>query len=473
MRKTKIVCTIGPASSDEAVLRELIKNGMNVARLNFSHGTYDNFKLLINRIKKIRRDMGVPVAILLDTKGPEIRLRNFRDGECEIRSGDLFTLTGRDVEGCEKEVSVTVPSLASSLSAGDTILIDDGKVKLTVENTEGQDVVCRVVTGGTVKNHKGVNVPNVHIDMPFISDADREDLLFGIREDVDFVAASFVSRRSDVDELRAFLRKNGGESIRIISKIENAAGVANFDEILEASDGIMVARGDMGVEIEFERIPGLQKTFIRRTCAAGKMSITATQMLESMIENTTPTRAEITDVANAVFDGTSAIMLSGETAMGKHPALVVKTMAGIAVQAENDAADVDPYVETASREVRENPLLAICDAAVTMANDMHAGAIIAFSTTGLTARGVSSFRPAQPIIAPTPEMKTYHQLSLSWGVYPMLTYVQSHSDALFEVAVECAKKSGFVKPGDLAVVTAGIPVGKAVGTNLIKLQQID
>ena len=279
MRKTKIVCTIGPASSDEAVLRELIKNGMNVARLNFSHGTYDNFKLLINRIKKIRRDMGVPVAILLDTKGPEIRLRNFRDGECEIRSGDLFTLTGRDVEGCEKEVSVTVPSLASSLSAGDTVLIDDGKVKLTVENTEGQDVVCRVVTGGTVKNHKGVNVPNVHIDMPFISDADREDLLFGIREDVDFVAASFVSRRSDVDELRAFLRKNGGESIRIISKIENAAGVANFDEILEASDGIMVARGDMGVEIEFERIPGLQKTFIRRTCAAGKMSITATQML--------------------------------------------------------------------------------------------------------------------------------------------------------------------------------------------------
>ena len=472
MRKTKIVCTLGPASSDESVLKEMILNGMNVVRLNFSHGTYENFHELIARVKKLRREMGVPLAILLDTKGPEIRLGNFENKSEEIKAGDFFTLTTNDIQGTKDAVSVTVKTLPACVKKGDTILIDDGLVVLKVEETSETDVKCLVVTGGVVSNHKGVNVPNVKIDMPFLSETDKNDLIFGIREDVDFVAASFVSDRDDVTDMRKSLAENGGEKSRIISKIENASGVKNFDEILEVSDGIMVARGDMGVEIDFALIPGLQKTFIRKTCEAGKMSITATQMLESMIDNTTPTRAEITDVANAVFDGTSAIMLSGETAMGKHPPLVVKTMADIAVQAEKDAEYVDPYVETASRAARERPLLAICDAAVTMANDLHAAAIIAFSISGLTARGVSSFRPAQPIIAPTPEMKTFHQLALSWGVYPMLEYVQSHSDALFEAAAECALQSGFVNHGDLVVVTAGIPVREARNTNVIKLHRV-
>lgn len=473
MRKTKIVCTLGPASSSEEVLRELVKSGMNVARLNFSHGTYDGFRTLINRIKKIRREMNVPLAIMLDTKGPEIRLKNFPGGPCELKEGQKFVLTGREIDGDSEGVSVSVPNLALSLKPGDTVLIDDGNVTLTVDKTEDLDVICTVVHGGVVKDHKGVNVPNVRIDMPFISPADRADLIFGIREDIDLVAASFVSRKEDVLELRELLESNGGRNIRIISKIENAAGVANFDEILDASDGIMVARGDMGVEIEFERIPGLQKTFIRKTCAAGKMSITATQMLESMIENTTPTRAEITDVANAVFDGTSAIMLSGETAVGRHPALVVKTMAGIALQAEHDAGIIYLRPQSGGRAAGDKPLLAICDAAVTMANDLHAKVIVVFTQSGFTARGLSSFRPSQPIIASTPEVKTYHQLALSWGVCPVLTYVQSYADALFDEAVECAKKSGLAVPGDMAVVTGGIPVGVAGGTNLVKLQLID
>ena len=472
MRKTKIVCTLGPASSDENMLREMINSGMNVARLNFSHGTYDYFHNLIALIKKVRREMGVPLAILLDTKGPEIRLGDFINTSEEIKEGDIFTITTRDILGTSEEVSVTVKTFPACVKPGDTVLVDDGLVVLKVQETTDTDVKCLVVTGGKVSNHKGVNVPNVKIDMPFLSEADKSDLIFGIREDVDFVAASFVSDRDDVVEMRNFLAENGGDKIRIISKIENASGVKNFDEILEVSDGIMVARGDMGVEIDFALIPGIQKTFIRKTCGAGKMSITATQMLESMIDNTTPTRAEITDVANAVFDGTSAIMLSGETAMGKHPALVVKTMADIAIQAEKDAEYVDPYVETASRAARERPLLAICDAAVTMANDLHAAAIVAFSISGLTARGVSSFRPSQPILAPTPEVKTYHQLALSWGVYPMLEYVQSHSDALFEAAAECALQSGFVDHGDLIVVTAGVPVREARRTNVIKLHQV-
>ncbi len=472
MRKTKIVCTLGPASSDESVLKEMIQNGMNVARLNFSHGTYDNFHTLISRVKKLRREMGVPLAILLDTKGPEIRLGDFENKSVVLNPSDRFTLTSRAILGNANEVSVTVKTLPACVKTGDRILIDDGLVVLKVEDTTETDVVCSVVIGGKISNHKGVNVPNIKIDMPFLSEADKNDLIFGIREDVDFVAASFVSDKSDVLEMRKFLAENGGEKIRIISKIENASGVRNFDEILSASDGIMVARGDMGVEIDFALIPGLQKTFIRKTCSDGKMSITATQMLESMIDNTTPTRAEITDVANAVFDGTSAIMLSGETAMGKHPALVVKTMANIAVQAEKDAEYVDPYVETTSQEARENPLLAICDAAVTMANDLHAAAIVAFSISGLTSRGVSSFRPSQPIIAPTPEVKTYHQLALSWGVFPVLEYVQSHSDALFEAAADCSVRCGFAKSGDLIVVTAGVPVREARNTNVIKLHRI-
>ena len=474
MRKTKIVCTIGPASSDEAMLRRMVENGMNVARLNFSHGSYDNFHTLIEKIKKIRKEMEVPLAILLDTKGPEIRLGTFKDHKpVELKEGQKFTLTSKTVEGDDTIATVQVPTLWKSLRPGNRVLIDDGLVELTVDEIVGEDIVTTVRVGGPVSDHKGVNVPYVKVEMPFLSEKDKEDLRFGIREDVDFVAASFVRCAEDVQDLRRFLNDNDGEFIRIISKIENAEGVENFDSILALSDGIMVARGDMGVEIEFERIPGLQKTFIRKTCEAGKMSITATQMLESMIENSTPTRAEITDVANAVFDGTSAIMLSGETAMGAHPALVVKTMADIALQAEKDAGEIIGYSNWPACISREDPLFAICDAAVTLAKDMKAKVIVAESTTGRTSRGVSSFRPVQPIIAPTPALKTYHQLSLSWGVVPMLVYIQSNTDGLFEIAVDCAKKSGLAGPGDVAVLTAGIPVGKAPTTNLLKVEVIE
>jgi len=473
MRKTKIVCTIGPSSSDEAVLREMIKNGMNVARLNFSHGSYDNFHILVEKIKKIRKEMKVPIAILLDTKGPEIRLGNFRDHHIELVNGQKFTLTNKAIEGTNEIATVQVPTLWKSVKNGTRILIDDGLVELTVDEVVGEDIITTVKVGGPVSDRKGVNVPYVRVEMPFLSEKDKEDLRFGIREDVDFVAASFVQDADNVRELRKFLCDNDGDSIRIISKIENADGVANFDSILAESDGIMVARGDMGVEIEFERIPGLQKTFIRKTCEAGKMSITATQMLESMIENSTPTRAEITDVANAVFDGTSAIMLSGETAMGAHPALVVKTMAGIASQAEHDVDLIMGHAKSVCCISREDPLFAICDAAVTLARDLNAKVIVAESTSGRTARGVSSFRPLQPIIAPTPSMKTYYQLALSWGVVPMLVYVQSNTDGLFETAVECSKESGLAVPGDIAVLTAGIPVGKAPTTNLLKVEVIE
>ena len=471
MRKTKLVCTLGPASTDESVIRELIESGMNVARLNFSHGTYENFKLLISRVKKLRRELKTPVAILLDTKGPEIRLGTV-DGTIELEKGQSFTLTNREITATQSEATLSYKGLWKCVKPGDRILIDDGLVELRTENVAEGEIRCTVIVGGPIKNHKGINVPYVKTDIPFLSDKDREDLLFGIREDIDFVAASFVRRAEDVRELRDFLADNGGKDIRIISKIENAEGVENFDEILSESDGIMVARGDMGVEIEFQKLPGLQKTFIRKTYEAGKMSITATQMLESMIENSTPTRAEITDVANAVFDGTSAIMLSGETAMGAHPALVVRTMSNIALQAEKDSVDMYGHLTRSYCVDRSDPLTAICDAAVTLAKDLNASAIVAQSTSGTTARGVSSFRPMQPIIAPTPKMKTYYQLALSWGVYPMLTFIQSETDEFIRNAVECAKESGLVKEGDIAVITAGIPLNESPVTNMLKIQEI-
>ena len=473
MRKTKIVCTIGPACSSEEMMEKMLKVGMNVARFNFSHGTLDYHKELMDKFRKVRDRLKLPAAVLLDTKGPEIRLKNFEGGKVELVKGEQFVLTNREVAGSSSEASISYPELVGQLKDGTRILIDDGKVALTVESSSETDIICRVEVGGFVSNHKSINIPNTHIDMPYISEKDKADLLFGIEEDVDFVAASFVRSADNVIELRRFLDYHGGHSIKIISKIENMEGVQNFEEILKYSDGIMVARGDMGVEIAFEKLPGIQKRFIRKCYSSGKMVITATQMLESMIHSATPTRAEITDVANAVFDGTSAVMLSGETATGSHPALVVKTMARIAEQAERDALELDVYSNRVYENENFDVTNALCDAAVTTARDISADLIIAVTKSGHTARRVSKFRPSQTIVAATPELKTFHQLSLSWGVVPTLSLRQSDTDTLFIHAIDCAKGLDLAKRGDKAVITAGVPLNVSGTTNLLKVQTVN
>lgn len=469
MRRTKIVCTLGPASRKEEVIAQMLKNGMNVARLNFSHGTHEYHKESIELFRRVRDNMGVPAAVMLDTRGPEIRVGDFEGGSAELKKGNEFTLTTRDIMGNDSEVSITYRHLPAQLSEGNRVLIDDGRIMLTVKSCTETDILCTVSDGGIISNHKGVNIPNVHLDMPFLSEADKSDLIFGIENDVDFIAASFVRSGDDVIAMRKFLDYHGGHLVKIISKIENIEGVNNFDDILRYSDGIMVARGDMGVEIAYEKLPGLQKKFIRKCYQSGKMVITATQMLESMIHNATPTRAEITDVANAVFDGTSAIMLSGETAMGDHPARVVKVMAKIANQAEKDAFDMEVYRGIQYDTDLTDTTNAICDAACTTARDVEARAIIAVTKSGHTARRVSKFRPHEPIVAATPESKTFHQLSLSWGVYPVLALNQSNEESLFVHAVDCAKQIDVVKKGDCVVITAGVPVNTTGNTNLLKV----
>ena len=470
MRRTKIVCTLGPASRDEKVIEQMLKNGMNVARLNFSHGTHEYHKESIELFRKVRDRLGLPAAIMLDTKGPEIRLCNFKNGRVTLEKGNRFILTVRDTEGDENEVSITYKDLPRQLSIGQKILIDDGRILLSVTDLNDTDIVCRIDDGGEISNHKGVNIPNTRLDMPYISKKDEEDLIFAIENDIDFISASFVRSKEDVIALRKFLDYHGGHSIKIISKIENIQGVSNFDEILKNSDGIMVARGDMGVEIDYEKLPGLQKNFIRKCYQSGKMVITATQMLESMIHNATPTRAEITDVANAVFDGTSAIMLSGETAMGDHPARVVKVMSKIATQAENDAFEMNAYSGIKHDTETADTANAICDAACTTARDVNAKAIIAVTKTGHTARRMSKFRPKEAIVASTPELKTFHQLSLSWGVYPVLALNQEDEESLFRHAVDCAKQIDVVEEGDRVVISAGIPT--TGHTNILKVATV-
>ena len=466
MRKTKIVCTLGPASKKEAVMEDMLKAGMNVARINFSHGSHDEHKETIATFRKVRDRLKMPAAVMLDTKGPEIRLGTFAEKCVELQAGQTFTLTAQDVEGDNTKVSITFKKLAEQLEVGNIVLLDDGRIKLVVTEISGQDVVCRVENGGEISDKKGVNIPNVHLDFPYLSAQDERDLVFGIEQDVDFVAASFVRSKDDVITLRKFLDYYGGHSIKIIAKIENIEGVENFDEILDNADGIMVARGDMGVEIEYERLPGLQKRFIRKCYRAGKIAIIATQMLESMIHSLTPTRAEITDIANAVFDGTSAIMLSGETAVGDHPAHVVRVMNKIATQAEKDAFDMNTFGDISYVNDVDDATNAICDAACTMARDVDAKAIIAVTRSGYTAKRVSKFRPAQPIIATTPEEKTYHQLSMSWGVYPIKSLFQPDANVLFTHAVDCAKRYDYVKDNDRVVITAGTDHT----TDVLKLQ---
>lgn len=470
MRRTKIVCTLGPASADAETMEKMLLAGMNVARLNFSHNTHEGHKKTIDTFRAVRDRLGLAAAVMLDTRGPEIRLGAFKNGAVALKAGDAFTLTGSETVGDENHVSVSFQGLAGQLKPCDRILIDDGKIALVVERTTETDVICTVETGGELSDHKSINIPYIALDMPYMSEQDKADVLFGIEQDVDFIAASFVRREDDIAQLRKFIDYNGGHRIKIIAKIENLEGVDNFDAILQHADGIMVARGDMGVEIDYERLPGIQKRFIRRCYSAGKMVITATQMLESMIQNPSPTRAEITDVANAVFDGTSAIMLSGESAMGRYPVRAVEVMARIAEQAELDAFATGVYTSL-THDINLNDITeAICDATRVTARDIEAKAIIAVTKYGHTARMMSKFRPPQPIVAATPEPKTFHQLSLSWGVYPALSRSQKTTDDLFLHAVDCAKQLGLAVDGDRVVITGGVPLDTSGTTNLLKVE---
>jgi len=458
MRRTKIVCTLGPATDNPEVLRKMMENGMNVARLNFSHGTHEEQQKRVDIFKKIRDELNLPVALLLDTKGPEIRIGNFIDHEVELKEGQTFVLTTREVEGTNEIVSVTYSELHNDVSRGNKILIDDGLIELVVQDIQDRDMICTVKNGGKISNHKGINVPGAAIKIPYLSEKDKEDILFGIKNDVDFIAASFVRTAYDVLEIRKVLEKNGGSDIQIIAKIENREGVNNIDEIIKVSDGIMVARGDMGVEIPLEELPIIQKLLIEKCYKAGKKVITATQMLDSMIRNPRPTRAETTDVANAIYDGTSAIMLSGETAVGKYPVESLITMSRIAERTES-SIDYKKRFSMEQFNVVPNVTNAISHATCTTAHDLGAAAIISVTKTGHTARMVSKFRPSCPIIATTVSKKVYRQLALSWGVYPMLSDLKETTDELFEEAVDRALESGIVKNGDLVVITAGVPVG--------------
>ncbi len=472
MKKTKIICTLGPASCTEAVIEKMLLAGMNVARLNMSHGSHEYHKKMIETFRSVRDKLDVPAAVLLDTKGPEIRICEMEGGQAELKKGDTFTLTANDVMGNSERASITYKELAPQLPIGQKVLMDDGKLILRVESTTDTDVVCTVVEGGVLKTHKSVNVPNVSLSMPYISKADEADILFGIEMGVDFIAASFVRSAQDVIKLRKFVDFHGGHNIRIISKIENIEGIRNFDEILKRSDGIMVARGDMGVEVEFEKLPGLQKKFIKKCYSSGKMVITATQMLESMISNYSPTRAEITDVANAVFDGTSAVMLSGETTIGVNPVRVVEVMSRIVEQAEHDAFEMGVYEDIKYQNDEHDVTHAVCDAACTTARDLKARAVIVVTKSGEAARGVSKFRPQEHIVAATPERKTFHQLALSWGVIPVHSIMQKDADALFMHAVDCAKQIDIVEKGDIVVITSGIPVTISGTTNILKVEKI-
>lgn len=472
MKKTKIVATIGPASESEEVLRELFKNGLNVCRLNFSHGSHEEHKARIDTIKKVREELNLPIGIMLDTKGPEIRLGNFKDGEIELNQGDIFTLTSRDILGDQTIVNISYEGLANDVKPGSMILIDDGLVELEVmEIIDETDIKCKVLNNGELKNHKGVNVPNVEINLPAITKKDISDIIFGIENGIDFIAASFIRKSDDVTEIRRILEDNNGHNINIISKIENQQGVDNLDEIIRASDGIMVARGDLGVEIETEIMPLVQKDMIKRCNMAGKPVITATQMLDSMMRNPRPTRAEVTDVANAILDGTSAIMLSGETAAGKYPVESVRTMYNIAVTTEA-SLDYAELLKIKSNKANISTTNAIGRATCYTAQDLDVEAIITATSSGNTSYAISKFRPKAPIIAVTTTEEVMRKLSLVWGVYSVLAPESESTDGVIANSVEAAIKNNFVKEGDIVVITAGIPVGLSGSTNLIKVQTI-
>ena len=471
MRKTKIICTLGPSTDKGDVLEQLMLSGMNVARLNFSHDTYENQKKRIDKVKALRTKHNLPVACLLDTKGPEIRLKTFKDERVTLEMGQDFCLTTRDVEGTKDIVSVTHKDLHKDIHVGSSILIDDGLVGLKVVAIKGQDIHCKVENGGTISNRKGVNIPGVELSIPFMSEKDKEDLLFGIKQDVDFVAASFTRTADDIKEMKAFLKANGGEDIRIIAKIENSQGVDNIDSIIEACEGIMVARGDMGVEIPEEEVPIIQKMIIKKVIAAGKVVITATQMLDSMMKNPRPTRAETTDVANAIYDGTSATMLSGETAAGAYPVEAVKMMARIAERTEKEINyrkrfnDMAKYTDPGITD-------AICHATCSTAYDLDAKAIITVKS-GFSARMISKYRPGCDIIGCAMDEKVCRQLNLSWGVRPILLGEEWEVFVLFERAINACKRDGLLEKGDVTVITSGVPIGRSGTTNMLKVQVVD
>ena len=472
MRKTKIICTMGPATDNEEVLRTLIENGMNVARLNFSHGTHEEQGKRMETIKRLRKELNKPVAIMLDTKGPEIRVRDFEGGKVMLEADSLFTLTNKEMLGTPEKASITYKDLYKDVEKGTHILIDDGLVDMVVEKIDGEDIVCRVINGGQVSNHKGVNVPGSHVNMPFLSKVDIEDVCFGISQEVDFVAASFVRSAADVNEMRKLLKDNGGENIRIISKIENAEGLTNIDEIIEASDAIMVARGDMGVELPEEEVPIAQKIIIKKVYEAGKQVITATQMLDSMIKNPRPTRAETADVANAIYDGTSAIMLSGETAAGKYPVESFLMMAKIAERTEQD---IDYKKRFFHRDANDNPDItdAICHATCTTAYDLNSKAIIVVTKSGRSAKMISRYRPACDIIGCATSEQVCRQLNMSWGITPVLLDEKNDVFELYDYAIRESQKQKLVDVGDILVFTSGVPIGKSGTTNMIKVEVVE
>ena len=471
MRKTKIVCTMGPSTDKEGVIEKLVEVGMNVARCNFSHGSYEEHKGRMDRIKAAREAAGKPVGILLDTKGPEVRIRDFENDKIELKEGQEFILYSEEQLGTEKGVSLSYPTLYRDVSMGTRILIDDGLIEMIVIKLEGKDIVCKVLNGGVISNKKGVNVPDAHLSMPYLSEKDKQDILFGIQQDVDFIAASFVRTEDDVVAIRTLLDQNGGQRIQIIAKIENREGVENIDDIIAHSDGVMVARGDMGVEIPGEDVPVIQKMIIKKAYESGKVVITATQMLDSMIKNPRPTRAETADVANAIYDGTSAIMLSGETAAGAYPVQALSTMVRIAERIEGD---IDYRKRFFNRTRKANPDItdAICHATCTTAHDLNAKAILTVTKSGRSAHMVSRYRPDCDIIACTTEEKVSRQLKLSWGVAPVWVREKQEVFGLFEHAINVAEEKGYLEKGDVAVITSGVPIGVSGTTNMIKVQVV-
>ena len=467
MRKTKIICTLGPSTDQEGVLRELVANGMNVARFNFSHGSHEEHLGRFEKLKAIREELGKPVAALLDTKGPEIRLKDFKNGTEMLEAGQTFTLTTREVEGTKEICSITYKDLPQDVQPGGTIMLDDGLIKLQIITVNDTDIVCKVLNNGKIKNKKGVNVPGVHLSMPYLSQKDREDIIFGVQNGFDFIAASFVRTAQDVYDIRNLLNEYDS-NIRIIAKIENREGVNNIDSILSAADAVMVARGDLGVEIDFTELPGIQKDIIDRSFSFGKPIVTATQMLDSMMVNPRPTRAEISDVANAIYDGTSAIMLSGETAAGDYPVEALKTMSAIAERTENE----EHYRSQRHAEIQISVSDATAHAACLTAKDVNAAAIVTVSESGNTARLLSKYRPKQPIIACVMDEQVQRQLSLSWGITSLLMGPAHSTDELIEMSTALAEKNGYLHNGELAVVTAGVPVGVSGTTNMIKIHMV-
>ena len=471
LRKTKIICTLGPAVDNPETMQKLIRNGMNAARFNFSHGSHAEQLARLTMFKKVRDTLGAPVATILDTKGPEIRIRTFADGPINLAQGQSFTLTTDDVPGDEHQVSVTYENLHNEVGPGCRILVDDGLIELRVQKVEGHAIHCEVENGGPLSSNKSINIPDVHILLPSLTDKDREDLKFAVENEFDFIAASFVRKASDVEDIRAWLNECGGEKIRIISKIENREGVDNLAEIIAASDGVMVARGDLGVEIPAQEVPILQKKMIKATTMAGKPVITATQMLDSMIRNPRPTRAEVSDVANAVFDGTGCVMLSGETASGKHPVEALQTMVDIVTTAENSTNYWKRFTKS-TVDHTASITDAISHTACLTAMDLKASAILTATETGHTARMTTRYRPGCLVAALTTNERVRRQLAITWGVAPYLSGTVDSTDRLFSLCVESAKKEGVVQEGDTVVITAGVPIGKSGSTNLIKAQVV-